>query len=489
MLFLGEAYFIFFFIIFFIFGTCYVYSLRLGFPNIKESLIIVFLCVFLNFSYIQLSSTVYDISFFNHLLVKDSIFNIIVALICLFTCLVVVSTFYYNDMLYINTFEYLLLIYILTINSLFLMITNHMFLLFLLLEIQTLSLFMMCAINKRDRLSIESSLKYFIIGSYSSILILLGISTLYLTTSFLFMDDILLLSSAFFLSDLKNVNILSIGFNTSIIIIAIGFLFKMYSAPFHFWVSEIYQGAATSSVAYFATVPAMLLFFLFWKIFFVFFSNIISSYKSFFYLFATLSLLFGTFGGLVQQKLKKILAYSSVNLTGYLILIVSTDSLNSDIGFIIFLFSYTICVFGSFVIVTHLFCNKTFFIDNISHIINLFINNNILSFCFSIFLFSLAGLPPFIGFLGKFELLSSISENTNYYLFLFVMIISTISFFFYLRIVRSIYSFRIDSWMSYDSFSYSNGLVLYTLTILTICSIFRNNFIMLLSEYIVFVNL
>lgn len=487
MYFIGELYLIVSFICFFFFGTCYVYSSSLGFPNIKESLITIFLCIFVNTSCILLSSTIYDVSLFNHLLVKDSMFNILGTLICMFTCLVVVSTFYYNSVLYISTFEYLLLIYILTINSFLLLMVNHMFLLFLLLEIQTLSLFIMCAINKRDRLSIESSLKYFILGSYSSILILLGISILYLTTSFMFFDDILLFSSAFFCSEMKEITLLSTGFNCSILIIFIGFLFKMYSAPFHFWVSEIYQGSATSSVAYFSTVPVALLFLVFWKLFFVYCSNTIGN--TYLYLFSFLSLLFGTFGGLAQNKLKKLLAYSTVNLTGYLLLMLSTDSLNSDIGFFIFLFSYIICSFGIFVVITHLFMNKNSFTDSVNQMFNLFVNNGIISSSFSIFLFSLAGLPPFLGFLGKFEFFSSLSENHRYDMLFVVLMISTISFFFYIRIIRNMYSLRLDRWTSYDSFSYSSGLVLYLITFLTISSVFLNDFIMLLSELLVFLYL
>lgn len=147
------------------------------------------------------------------------------------------------------------------------------------------------------------------------------------------------------------------------------------------------------------------------------------SYFSFFspiiFVFSVLSLVFGLLGGLLQKKIKKLIAYSSVTSIGFLLLNLYSDSIEATISSFLYLITYVFTLLGVFVLLSGLLVNKKKFISFDVELANFFNINKNLAFCFSILFFSLGGIPPFYGFIGKFEILNSLILKEYYLLFFF----------------------------------------------------------------------
>jgi len=466
-----ELYILFSILFFFFFSISYCYSLKLKLPNLDNNLFALSFIIFLNSLYLCLNNTFTDLSLFNNLLLKDGSTNVICLFIITINLFVIVLTRYYNKTLFIPSFEFQLLILFITFNSLFLISVNNLFLFFLLLEVLSISLFILSAINRRSRYSIESSLKYFVLGSFSSILMLLGISLVYISTSLMFLDDLSILFSSL------NYSVLfSTGINLALIFISIGFFFKLYSAPFHFWVSDIYQGSATSSVFLFATSSSFIFFYLFIKLFFTTFYPFFSFFNYYFIIFSLLSMFFGCIGGLIQNRIKKILAYSSITSIGYLILVLFSCSTSSIESAFLFIISYIITAIGIFTILCSILLKNKSFLNFSVQLTNISTSNRLMSFSLASFLFSMGGIPPFFGFIAKFELIGSLLTSKLFYLFFIFLLISTISFLYYLRILKWIYTKNNNTSVLFEELNYTTSLVIsFILLGITLSSIFNSS--------------
>jgi len=467
---------------FFIFGIAFCNSTNNSFPRLDSLLLLLFGILCFNSIYICSNTSFLGLSLFNNLIYKDSSSNLLSFFIISSSLVSSASLYYYNKSLYIPLFEYLFLILLFIMNSVLLFSVNNLFLFFLLLEIQSISLFILSSINKRSRYSIESSLKYFVLGSFSSIILLLGISLIYISTSFMFFDELSFFSHKFSTNIYDGT--LTTGMGMGLIFLSVGFLFKLYCAPFHFWASDIYQGSALSSVIIFASSSFFVFFYLFIKIFFVVFYSYSFLFSPFFFIFSVLSLVFGTIGGLLQKKIKRLMAYSSVTATGYILLILCSNNFFSLSSSFFFLFSYFLGVIGVFISISGIVINKNSFLNFSTDLTNFFNSNKLLSFFIACFFFSLGGIPPFFGFLGKLEILGSLVSSHSYYLFFFFFFISTLSFLYYGRIVKYIYSRNVSFFHFSTSYSYIVSLFLFFIFFFSVSLIHYNSFLYLLTNLI-----
>ena len=201
--------------------------------------------------------------------------------------------------------------------------------------------------------------------------------------------------------------------------------------------------------------------------FFDFFSNYLIA-------FSILSMVFGTFGGLLQVRFKRLLAYSSVTVTGYLFLVLFSESLYSLESVLFFILVYIITSIGIFSIFTSLLLDSSYYASFFNQISGLVNTNRVISLFLTSFLFSIGGIPPFVGFISKLELLVSLVLKNIYYLFFTFLIISIISFFYYVRVVKYIYSKQILSWVSFKQISYSNSIVMSSIFLINITGIVFN---------------
>jgi NADH-quinone oxidoreductase subunit N len=400
-------------------------------------------------------------SVFNTLfIIKMEYTNIIEIFLLFVVFLIVFTSLKYNDDLNISYFEFSIFILISLLSFFFLINSQNFILFYLLLELQGITFYVLTSLRKKSKYSIEAGLKYFILGSLSSIIILFGITIFYGFSGIVsFSDLFILVDNIFVIKDLNYIIILSFA----IFFILVGLLFKIYCAPLHYWVPDIYQGAPTSTVFFFATIPPIILITLLIQIYIFDFFDFLFISKKFFYFFSVLSMIFGSLGALVQRKIKKLIALSTVLLIGNIFMLLNTFNIYSIINIYFFLIVYTINSIGLFIWlmnISFLRAGKVnSYIDNIYSLSGLSSNNKWVSISLLSIFFSFSGLPIFVGFFSKLFVYGSLIENLDYSLLSISLLTSLISSFYYIRLIKIIYYNKNDSfhWTSLNKISYYIG--------------------------------
>lgn len=303
------------------------------------------------------------------------------------------------------------------------------------LELMSLSLYLMIGMSHEEKLSKEAAFKYFVLGSFASAIFLYGTSFIFGTTGstnlIIFMQD------AVGLVQTNRLFLFGISF------VILGFCFKVSIAPFHAWTPDVYQGAPTPLTAFMATAVKVVSFAAFLRV--IATKSLVGSDGLFIVLqwLAVITMLVGNLGAIVQTNLKRMLAYSSIAHSGYILIGVITAGV-SDAGFfgassvIFYLFGYCIMTLGTFAIVSILEKTEDSLVtlDNLKGLAS---KKPIHAFCFSLFLVSLAGLPPALGFFGKFYLFNAAIGEGLIWLALWGVVNSVISVYYYLKPIVYMY--------------------------------------------------
>lgn len=356
----------------------------------------------------------------------------------------------------INQFEYIVIILFAILGLFLLCSSNDLITAYLAIELQSLSFYILAAFKKDSTYSVESGLKYFILGAFSSGLFLFGSSLIYgITGSVNFEDFKDLFFWVFpgtvvadnFQSQIDLVNIGKESFDTSLlqfalIFILISLFFKLALAPFHVWSPDIYEGSPTSSTFFFAVVPKLSIFILLLRICHYSFYGFIDSWRYYVVIIAIFSIIVGSVAGLEQRKLKSLLAYSSISHMGYLLISFSTGSIEGVQMLFAYLLIYMVsglAVWSVFVLTrlktTHVKKQN----KDLADLMLLRKSNSMLALILTTALFSIAGLPPMVGFMVKIGIFLSAVETSMYFVALASILFSVISTFYYIRIVKVLY--------------------------------------------------
>ncbi|HEX3618833.1 MAG TPA: NADH-quinone oxidoreductase subunit N [Candidatus Udaeobacter sp.] len=337
--------------------------------------------------------------------------------------------------------EYLALVLFATVGLMLLVGSEELLMIFIGLELLGLSLYVMTAFDKADVRSAEAGLKYFLFGSTSSAFTLFGISLIYGmsgTTSLAAVSEKLATVSV--------QPLLAVG----IVMTLIGFAFKIAAAPFHLWAPDAYQGAPVPSSAFIASASKVASFVVLGKIVLVGFAPfhgsaawhaMVAGWSPVLAALAALSILLGNLVALAQSNVRRLLAYSAVAHAGYtLIGLVSGDRT----GFSAALFYatiYAITLVGAFGVVA--IVRRETGGDDFSNFAGLSSRSPLLAGCMSVFMLSLAGIPPLAGFFGKFYLFSvALRAGANHGLLWLVAVAllgSFISLYYYLIVLKAIF--------------------------------------------------
>lgn len=453
------------------------------FPTNSLYLQYLYIILILNVIYLLGTDLDIDFNFFDVVFVKDSFGYLIEFIYFVVFIIFILATTNYNNFNSINNFEFLFISLNCMHMCIFLVHVCNFFILFILIEMLSIGLYVLASFNKRYMYSIEAGIKYFILGSFSSSLILLGIIFLYGFTGFFNFKDlyILFLYNNFFFTDL---NFYFVGILVSFLLIFIGLLFKLYSAPFHFWILDIYQGSPVASLFFFSTIYIYTIVYLFSKLYFFIVLDFFIIFYYFYIFFSIACIIFGILGGLIQKKIKKLVAYSTITFIGYYISVfIAFDFLTLEYA-MHYLLIYLINLIGLFIILLNTIFNNHYFIDKLSDLNVIHKSNNLIAFILSIILFSISGLPPFLGFNGKLNLLNSLLINHNLFFLIFFMIYTVIGFFYYIRLIKIIYFNIGNNWHFFNTISYTNSLLLIFLIFINIFNcIFDNFFIIITSFY------
>ena len=430
-------------LVFYVISTSYNKKVKYTILNSQIYYICILFCL-LTFSLMfneefSISSTITN----NYFVISDYLSFTIKLTICLVSIffLFIINVFLKNEIIN-NNFEYAVLIVISILGTLLLCSSNDLLIAYLAIELQSIAFYIMAAFKKKSNYSIESGLKYFIVGSLSSTFFLFGSSLIYGCVGSLNLNDLNMFLSLSILNNFlfDKLNIIYIGF----IILCISLFIKLAVAPFHFWALDIYEGSPNATTFFFTVIPKIGLLAILTRMCYNGFYNIFEKeYQIYFYMVATLSIFIGSFGGLYQKKLKTLFAYSSISHTGYLFLSFSSGNIESVQSMFYYLIIYTIsslCFWSVYMFVIqkkYKYFNKTN--KELGDLVLLKKANPMLAFILLITFFSMAGIPPLIGFLAKIGIFFSLIQSSIYLIATISILLSVISTFYYIRLVKILY--------------------------------------------------
>lgn len=576
---------------FYAIGTAY--NRKNGYTILSRQIFLLgFLIIFFT-TLLLINETLYatNVSISNHAIINDYLSFGTKLLICLISGIfLLMIKLSYKDELISSNFEYLTLILISILGLMLLCSSNDLITAYLTLELHSIAFYVMAAFKKDSTYSIESGLKYFIIGSLSSAFFLLGSSIIYGTLGSINFDDFrllinnsktifsapALLSSSIFVNKLLfssefdfvskkivfnnfvnrvssyeltvndrseleisqdysafmeaesfNYNNVTLSSSCNELsswsltprlsldnypndkflfydivstshfseelpltncykefvefdVVSLGLLFifiaifiKLALAPFHLWSLDVYEGSPNSTTAFFAVIPKLALFVLLARLCYSSFYDIIpSSYQNYFIILAFLSILTGSIGGLEQRRVKTLMAYSSVSHTGYLFFAFSSHSVESVQIVLYYLIIFMIsglCFWGAYLFMKQ---KSTSYVKKNNKELGDFIllkeSNAVLALIFATTLFSIAGIPPLVGFLAKINIFLATIQSSFYLVSIFAILLSIASTFYYIRFIKLLYFENVLVGKLYHPITTQKSIFLIALTFLLI---------------------
>lgn len=368
---------------------------------------------------------------FNGMFISDGyslFFKIIFLLNVVLTILISVK---YLTIEKINLGEYYSLILFSTIGMMIMASSGDIITLYIGLELMALSIYVLAGFLRQDVRSNEAALKYFLLGAFASALLLYGTSLIYGLTGTTNLKAIAMYIAAKGLAGNP-----ALAF--ALILFIAAFAFKIAAAPFHMWAPDVYEGAPTSVTAFMSVGPKAAGFAVMGRVFFVAFGGLHITWTAVLIPIAILTMAVGNIMALTQVNIKRMLAYSSIAHAGYALLGIIAGGSEGMAGMMTYLLIYAFMNIGAFAVVIMLRTDK-FKGDSITDYIGLAKTHPFASFLMLIFMFSLTGIPPTAGFIGKFYVFMAVVKAGYAWVTVVAVIFSVISAYFYLRIVMYMY--------------------------------------------------
>ncbi len=326
-------------------------------------------------------------------------------------------------------FEYPLIVTLSVVGMMVMVSAGDLMSLYMGLELQSLALYVIAAFKKDSVKSTEAGLKYFVLGALSSGLLLYGSALVYGYSG-----------TTLFSGILSNVStdVPSLGLLFGLALVIAGLAFKVSAVPFHMCTPDVYDGEPTPVTAFFATVPKMAAICLFIRVMYDAFGNIINDWQQIIALLSILSMFLGAFAAIGQTDLKRLLAYSSIAHMGYALIGLAAGTEFGVQSVLEYMTIYITMNIGVFAIVMSMQQDG----QSVTEIASLKMISETdpgKAIALVILLFSLAGIPPMLGFFAKFEVLRAAINAELLYLAVLGVLASVIGAFYYLRIVYFIY--------------------------------------------------
>jgi NADH-ubiquinone oxidoreductase chain 2 len=347
--------------------------------------------------------------------------------------------------------EYPMIVVFTTIGASFLVSSTDLVSLYLAIELQSFAVYILAALYRNNESATAAGLKYFLLGALSSALILLGSSLIYGYTGLTNLDAISSLLSVSTPSDS-----VTQGVVLGLVIMTVGFLFKIASAPFHNWAPDVYDGVPTIVTTWLAVMPKISIFVLLLTLnsltegVGLSFGDItVNVWQALLLVCSLFSLIIGTVVGLAQFRIKRLLAYSTISHVGFMLLALAVSGQESIDAFLFYLIQYSLTSLNGFLILLAfgylIFAQKSSSgqgqsdVQFISQLAGQFRQNPVLALSMIICLFSMAGIPPLMGFFAKYAVLYTAIHNGYYFISLVGILASVVSAAYYLRVVRVLY--------------------------------------------------
>ena len=357
--------------------------------------------------------------------------------------------------------EYALIIIFVISGATLLLTSSDLGSIYLCIELQSFSLYIISAMHRNSESSTGSALTYFLLGGLSSCFILLGLALIYANAGLTNLDGIYSI-----ISDSEKY----LNFSTwyihnyifyALILISVGFLFKIAAAPFHWWSPDVYDGVPTIVTTFIAIFGKIAILVIFLELSY-YTSTLIYSMIQYYswtvslFISCLLSLIVGTVLGLTQIRIKRLLAYSTISHIGFILLALIAYSIESYQAYIFYIIQYILTNLNAFVVIIGIGFSLYLYYTNVSENNNISEKNNspiqlisqlkgyfsinpALALCLIITIFSFIGLPPLAGFFGKQMVLTSALNNNHTILVIVAILTSVIGAVYYLSIIKTIY--------------------------------------------------
>ncbi len=326
-------------------------------------------------------------------------------------------------------FEYPVLILLATVGMMVMVSANDLMVLYMGLELQSLSLYIIAAMNRDNARSSEAGLKYFVLGALSSGLLLYGASLVYGYSGTTLFSGIITAA---------NDGHVGLGLLIGLTFVISGLAFKISAVPFHMWTPDVYEGAPSPVTAFFATAPKLAAMALLARVLFDAFGAAIGDWQQIIGILAILSMFLGAIAAIGQKNIKRLMAYSSISHMGFALLGLTAGTAFGVQAMLIYMAIYLTMNVGIFAFIMSMEQGGKPVSDISS--LNLYARKAPLkALAMAFLLISLAGVPPSLGFFGKFAVLSAAVQADMIWLAVAAVIASVIGAFYYLRIIYYMY--------------------------------------------------
>jgi len=323
----------------------------------------------------------------------------------------------------VNYSDYFALIFFILAGIILSSSFSSLLILFLGIEIISIPLYILTGSDKRNLKSNEASLKYFLLGSFSTGLMLMGITLIYGNSGSFAIDAITT-------PETKPGVLLVAG----LLLLMFSMAFKVSAAPFHFWTPDVYDGAPTVFTSFMATIVKAAVFIAFIRLFYHSFGDIHNTWKFIIAVITALTLFIGNITAVFQQSVKRMLAYSSIAQAGFMLMaVLALNSIGSE-GILLYTTAYCLSTIGLFAILVKM---KDYTFEGFNGFAK---HQPLLAGVAVIFLLSLAGIPLTAGFLAKFYMINAVINSGGFlWLVILAVLMAAISVYYYFRVIQAMY--------------------------------------------------
>ncbi len=324
-------------------------------------------------------------------------------------------------------FEYVVLVLLSTIGMMVLISAGDLISLYLGLEMMSFALYVVAASNRDNLKSTESGLKYYVLGSLSSGMLLYGASLVYGFTG-----------TVEFAGIAAAAREAGIGLIFGLVFLLAGLCFKVSAVPFHMWTPDVYEGAPTPVTAFFASAPKVAAMAIFVRVVLTAFPDVTLQWQQIVVFVSIASMALGSVAAIGQRNIKRMLAYSSIGHMGFALVGLAAGTAEGAQGVVLYLSIYVAMTLGSFAVILAM-KRKGLATEEISDFAGLSRTNPVLAFFFAMLMFSLAGIPPLAGFFAKFYVFLAAIKAGLFTLSVIGVVTSVVGAFYYLNIVKVMY--------------------------------------------------
>ncbi|MEO8101945.1 MAG: NADH-quinone oxidoreductase subunit NuoN [Betaproteobacteria bacterium] len=367
---------------------------------------------------------------FNGMFVVDGMAVILKAAIVIAVAMVIIYSRAYLVARKLFSGEFILLILFATLGMMVMVSANHFVSLYLGLELFALATYAMVALNRDSAIATEAAMKYFILGALASGLLLYGLSMIYGATGSLEVAKVAKII------ELSRANDPLITFG--LVFVVAGLAFKLGVVPFHMWVPDVYQGAPTAMTLFIGSAPKIAAFGFIMRILADSMGGAVADWQGMLVIMAALSVALGNIIAIAQTNLKRMLAYSTISHMGFLLLGILAGTKNGYSAAMFYSIAYVLMTLTAFGMIM-LLSRAGFEAENLEDFKGLNQRSPWYAFLMLIVMFSMAGIPPFLGFWAKLAVLEGALNAGYLWLVVFAVLMSVIGAFYYLRVVKLMY--------------------------------------------------